>query len=115
MGLTDLDDYARGKLILGDGDAPDTGEALAPRIDVNPATVEAGLAKLVLTVIELLRRVVERQALRRIEGGSLTDEEIERLGDTLMKLEKRMHEVADIFGLKVDELNLDLGPLGDLM
>jgi CRISPR/Cas system-associated endonuclease Cas1 len=90
-------------------------EPLARQIDVNPQALESGLAKLVLTLIELLRKLLERQALRRVEGGSLTDEETERIGETFMNLEKRMHEVAAVFGLKVEELNLDLGPLGDLM
>jgi CRISPR/Cas system-associated endonuclease Cas1 len=77
--------------------------------------VERGLAKLVLTLIELLRQLMERQALRRIEAGSLSDEEIERLGQTFMKLDTRMEELQQIFGLEDEELNLNLGPLGDLM
>ena len=121
VSVDELDDYSSGKLISGAGEMDNVGgqspvgEALSRHIDVNPESVEVGLARLVLTVIELLRRLLERQALRRIEGGSLADEEIERLGETFMNLEKRMHEVAAAFGLKVDELNLDLGPLGDLM
>ena len=88
---------------------------LPKRIDANPKNVEKGLAKLVLTLVELIRKLLEKQAMRRIEGGSLTDEEIERMGETLLKLENKMQELKEIFGLKDEELNLNLGPLGDLM
>jgi hypothetical protein len=67
------------------------------------------------TVIELLRQLMERQALRRIEGGSLTDEEVERLGRTFLALSERMEELKDVFGLEDKDLNLNLGPLGDLL
>jgi len=89
--------------------------ALPKKIDANPKTVEKGLAKLVLTLIELIRKLLEKQAMRRVEAGSLSDEEIERVGETLMKLENKMNELKQIFGLKDEELNLNLGPLGDLM
>jgi hypothetical protein len=69
----------------------------------------------VLTVIELLRQLMERQALRRVEAGGLSDEEVERLGATLMALAERMDELKEIFGLTDADLNLNLGPLGDLM
>lgn len=85
------------------------------RIDIDPKNVEKGLAKLVLTLVELIRQLLEKQALRRVEAGSLSEEEIERVGETLMKLEKKMEELKEIFGLKDEELNLNLGPLGDLM
>ena len=85
------------------------------RIEADPEKVERGLAQLVLTVIELLRQLMERQALRRIEHGSLSDEQIERLGQTLMKLEQRMDELKLEFGLDDEDLNLNLGPLGDLL
>lgn len=68
-----------------------------------------------LTLIELLRQLLEKQAIRRVEGGSLTDEEIERLGETFMKLERKMSELKEIFGLQDEDLNLNLGPLGDLL
>ncbi len=84
-------------------------------IDVNPENVEHGLAKLVLTLIELIRKLMEKQAMRRLDGGSLTDEEVERLGESLLLLEKKMGELKDYFGLKSEDLNLDLGPLGRLM
>ena len=90
-------------------------DVLPKRIDANPRNVEKGLAKLVLTLVELIRKLLEKQAMRRIEGGSLTDEEIEKMGETLLKLENKMQELKEIFGLKDEELNLNLGPLGDLM
>ena len=90
-------------------------EALPRRIDANPKNVEKGLAKLVLTLVELIRKLLEKQAMRRIEAGSLSDEQIERVGETLMKLETKMQELKEVFGLKDEELNINLGPLGDLM
>lgn len=84
-------------------------------IDINPENVEHGLAKLVLTLVELIRRLMEKQAMRRMDGGSLTDEEVERLGESLFLLEKKMVELKDYFDLKHEDLNLDLGPLGQLM
>ena len=90
-------------------------EALPRRIDANPKNVEKGLAKLVLTLVELVRKLLEKQAMRRIEAGSLSDEQIERGGETLMKLETKMHELKEVFGLKDEELNINLGPLGNLM
>ncbi|MCX6340083.1 MAG: gas vesicle protein K [Candidatus Aureabacteria bacterium] len=90
-------------------------DALPKKIDANPKNVEKGLAKLVLTLVELIRKLLEKQALRRIEGGSLTDEQIEQVGETLMKLENKIKELKGIFGLKDEELNINLGPLGDLM
>ncbi|MDQ3876836.1 MAG: gas vesicle protein K [Actinomycetota bacterium] len=86
-----------------------------PRIAVDPDNVERGLAQLVLTVVELLRKLMERQAIRRMESGSLTDDEIDRMGETFMKLEARMDELLEHFGLTPDDLNLDLGPLGQLL
>ena len=88
---------------------------LPRRIEANPDNVDKGLAKLVLTLIELIRKLMEKQAMRRVEHGSLTDEEIERVGETLMKLEQKMAELKKVFGLKDEDLNLHLGPLGDLM
>jgi CRISPR/Cas system-associated endonuclease Cas1 len=92
------------------------GSALAKnRINADPERVEKGLAQLVLTVVELLRQLMERQALRRIEGGRLDDEQVERLGTALMLLEQRMEELKTEFGLDEDDLNLNLGPLGNLV
>ena len=90
-------------------------DALPKRIDANPKNVEKGLAKLVLTLVELIRKLLEKQAMKRIDAGSLTDEEIEGVGETLMKLENKMKELKEIFGLQDEELNINLGPLGDLM
>jgi hypothetical protein len=90
-------------------------DALTSHVDADPENVERGLAALVLTVIELLRQLMERQALRRVEAGGLDDETVERLGSTLMALEARMEELKSIFGLEDDDLNLDLGPLGRLL
>lgn len=89
--------------------------ALPARINAEPKSVEKGLAKLVLTLIELIRKLLEKQAVRRIDGGTLSEEEIERMGETFIKLEKKMEELKKVFGLKDEELNIDLGPLGDLM
>lgn len=85
------------------------------RIDADPESVERGLVSLVLTVVELLRQLMERQALRRVDQGTLTDDQIEQIGRTLMALEKRMAELRDHFGLDPEDLNLDLGPLGPLL
>ena len=87
---------------------------LPDRINADPERVEQGLARLVLTVIELLRKVLEHQAIRRMDGGSLTDEEVERLGLALLKLSQRMDELKEVFGLSDEDLNIDLGPLGRL-
>jgi hypothetical protein len=85
------------------------------RIQADESNVEQGLAKLVLTLIELIRRLLEKQAIRRIEAGSLSDDQIERMGETFMKLEQKMMELKATFGLEDEDLNLNLGPLGDLM
>lgn len=88
---------------------------LPRRVDVDPDGVEQGLARLVLTLIEFLRQLLERQAVRRMEGGSLDDAEVERVGLALMRLEEKIGEMAEIFGVDRRELNLDLGPLGKLL
>jgi hypothetical protein len=88
---------------------------LSRRVEADPENVEKGLAQLVLTLIELLRQLMERQAVRRIEAGSLTDDEVDRLGETFMKLEQRMDELKRQFDLRDEDLNLNLGPLGDLL
>jgi hypothetical protein len=88
--------------------------ALPDRINADPGQVENGLARLVLTVIELLREILEHQAIRRMDGGTLTDEQVERLGLALLKLNERMEELKTTFGLTDEDLNIDLGPLGQL-
>ncbi len=85
------------------------------RLECSPESIEQGLAKLVLGLIELLRRLLERQAVRRMEGGSLTEQQVEEMGQALMKLEEKIREIAAAFGLKPEDLNLDLGPLGNLL
>ncbi|MDI9885514.1 gas vesicle protein K [Streptomyces sp. HNM0645] len=84
-------------------------------MDLDPDNVERDLAQLVLTVVELLRQLMERQALRRVETGDLTEEQEERIGLTLMLLEERMDELLEKFGLRPEDLNIDLGPLGSLL
>jgi len=90
-------------------------EGLPSRINVDPDSVEKELAKLVLTLIEFIRRLLERQAVRRVEGGGLTPDQIENLGLALMKLEAKMQDLKVQFGLQDEDLNLDLGPLGRLV
>ena len=113
---------SQGKVLAGRAD-PDLfgGEldrldsALRRRVNADRDSLEKGVAQLVLTLVELVRQLMERQALRRIEGGSLTAEEVERLGETFMLLEQRMEELKAQFELEDEDLNLDLGPLGRLM
>ncbi len=85
------------------------------RIECSQETIEQGLAKLVLGLIELLRKLLERQAVRRMEGGSLSDQQVEEMGRALMTLETKINELAQQFGLQPQDLNLDLGPLGKLL
>jgi hypothetical protein len=89
-------------------------EGLPPRLNTDPDKVENGLAKLVLTLIEVLRKVLEHQAVRRMEGGHLSDEEVERLGVALLRLNDRMQDMKGTFGLTDKDLQIDLGPLGKL-
>jgi hypothetical protein len=88
--------------------------ALPERINADPERVENGLARLALTLIELLRKILEHQAVRRMDGGTLSDEEVERLGLALLRLNERMQELKAIFNLTDEDLNIDLGPLGRL-
>ncbi|MFI7638540.1 gas vesicle protein K [Nonomuraea sp. NPDC049400] len=90
-------------------------EAPRLRIAADSETIERDLTRLVLTVVELVRQLVERQCVRRMEQGDLSDEQIETLGVTLMRLEEAMTELCDRFGLTPEDLNLDLGPLGTLL
>lgn len=85
------------------------------RIDTDPETAERSLVSLVLTVVELLRELMERQALRRVDHGDLPDDKVEEIGRTLMRLDARMDELCEHFGLRRRDLNLDLGPLGPLL
>jgi Gas vesicle protein K len=97
------------------GDRPRIEDALSRRVNADPENLERGLAQLVLTIVELLRQLMERQALRRIDGGTLTEAQIERLGRTFMELDQRMTELRIEFGLDEEDLNLNLGPLGNLL
>ncbi|MFI6309379.1 gas vesicle protein K [Nocardia fusca] len=90
-------------------------DGISPRIDTDPETVERGLVTLVLTLVELLRQLMERQALRRVDAGDLSEGQVERIGTTLMLLEQRMDELREHFGLTPEDLNIDLGPLGPLL
>jgi hypothetical protein len=90
-------------------------ESLPSRIDVDPESVGRDLGRLVLTIVELLRRVVEHQAIRRMDDPDLSEEQVEKMGLALMRLEQKMAEIREIFGLAESELNIDLGPLGKLL
>ena len=110
------------KLLAGPDDlspfaeqTPRLSDALTRRIQADPDSLERGLAQLVLTIVELLRQLMERQALRRVDGGSLSEDQVERLGRTFMELDRRMEELREQFGLTAEDLNLDLGPLGRLL
>ncbi|MFE0415468.1 gas vesicle protein K [Streptomyces tendae] len=94
---------------------PESAGSPRRRLDLDPDTVERDLIKLVLTVVELLRQLMERQALRRVDEGDLSEDQEERIGLTLMLLDDRMTELRDRYGLRPEDLNLDLGPLGPLL
>jgi hypothetical protein len=96
-------------------DRPRLENVLTRRVNADPENVQRGLAQLVLTIVELLRQLMERQALRRIDGGTLSDDQVEDLGRTFMELDKRMEQLLVEFGLDAEDLNLDLGPLGNLL
>jgi Gas vesicle protein K len=108
--LASTGDVERLARTLGAGGSP-----FPRRVNADPESVDRGLAQLVLTLIELLRQLMERQALRLMEQGSLDHDEVERLGLTFMRLAERMDELKAQFDLSEEDLNLDLGPLGHLM
>ena len=87
---------------------------LERRINISPDSIETDLAKLVLGLIEFIRRLLERQAIRRVESGGLSAHQIENLGLALLKLESKVQELKDRFGLSDEDINLDLGPIGRL-
>ncbi len=107
MLITNDEDALREQLAFTESTIPE-------RISADSESVENGLAKLVLSIIELVRRLLEKQALRRMDAGNLSEEEIERLGNALMKLEEKMGEMKKVFGLEDDDLNLSLGPVKTL-
>ena len=108
--LIDADDPA-----LFAAELSEIAPALPGHISTNPEDIEAGLAKLVLTLVEFLRQVLEHQAVRRMEGGALSDEQVEQLGLALLRLQDRLTELKNAFGLSNEDLNIDLGPLGRLI
>jgi hypothetical protein len=87
----------------------------ARRWETDPDEVQRDLVRLVLTVVELVRQLMERQALRRVDAGDLSDEQVEKLGLALMRLEEAMTELRERFGIDEADLNIDLGPLGPLL
>ena len=89
--------------------------ARPPRWNANPEEVRRAVLKLVLTLVELIRQLLERQAIRRMEAGTLSDDETENVGLALMQLQETIADLAAQFGIDPSELNLDLGPLGKLM
>jgi hypothetical protein len=113
--MTDKVLHAPRDLDLLTREQPRLDDALSRRINADPENLERGLAQLVMTIVELLRQLMERQALRRIDGGTLSAEQVERLGQTFMELDKRMAELREEFGLDEEDLNLNLGPLGNLL
>lgn len=101
-----------------DIDAHDVAEALgrsagsSMRLEMDPETVEQDLARLVLGLMAFLRQLMELQAIRRMEAGTLTESEEEKVGTTLMRAEMALYDLAEKFGLQPEDLSLDLGPLG---
>jgi hypothetical protein len=93
----------------------DDGHRLTQRVETDADSVQRDLMKLVLTLVELIRQLMEAQAVRRLEQGDLRDDQVEELGTALMRLEQAMADLREQFGLTVDDLNLDLGPLGTLV
>lgn len=108
-----LSDFAR--IMQGGAKAPARAASHTPRINLDQDNIKNGLGQLVLTLVKLLHELLERQGIRRIEAGSLTDEQIERLGLTLMKQAQEIDRLRKEFGLEEEDLNLDLGPLGQLL
>jgi hypothetical protein len=112
-----ITDFAR---VMHDGPGfaprpPEPATQTRRRIDLDPESVKNGLGQLVLTLVKLLHELLERQAIRRIDAGSLSEEQIERLGLTLMGQAREIERLREAFGLEEEDLNLDLGPLGKLL
>ena len=103
------------KPVAADGEIGRVVHGLPRRLTTDPDAVERDLVKLVLTIIELVRQLMERQAIRRVEAGGLSDDQVEQVGLALMRLEEAMTELRERFDLKPSDLNLDLGPLGPLL
>nr|WP_251059088.1 MULTISPECIES: gas vesicle protein K [unclassified Streptomyces] len=103
------------RLLQAPPTAPGRPQPPAHRIRTDPDAVGEDLLKLVLTLVELVRQLIERQALRRVDAGDLTDEQEEELGATLLALHERMSDLCAQHGYALEDLNLDLGPLGPLL
>lgn len=112
VGLRELKALKK-ELVRASGALGDARSA-SPRWNADPEDVHRSVARLVLSLLEFIRKLLERQAIRRMDAGTLTEFEIERVGLSLMQLEKTLHGMAKRFGLRPEELNLDLGPLGRL-
>jgi hypothetical protein len=104
-----------GEPLTGGNGRTGTGSLFPERINADEESVEQGLAKLVLALIDVVRQLLEKQAMHRIDAGSLSDDEIERMGETFLKLEQKMTELKASFGLEGEDLSLNIGPLGDLL
>ena len=89
--------------------------SVGAKTNIDPKNVEKGLAKLVLTLVDLIRKLMEKQAIRRVEAGQLNFAEVEKMGSTFLLLDEKIEQLKEVFGLKDEELNLDLGPLGELL
>jgi Gas vesicle protein K len=115
--LSSLDEFARelGGRRVESAPAAEVAGMLPRRINANQTTVEKDVAKLVLALVDLVRRLMERQAVRRVNAGSLSEDEVERMGETFLKLERRMEELRTAFGLERQDLDLNLGPIRDLL
>jgi hypothetical protein len=113
--LLDLSGRASGDPSSLDDFAQEFGVRLPARINADQTNVEKDLAKLVLALVDVVRRLLERQAGRRVNAGSLTEDEVERMGDTFLKLDRRMEELRQSFGVEADELNMSLGRIRDLL
>lgn len=106
-----VSDFAR---VMHTGQVPG-GHTQAGRLNIDPEDVKNGLGQLVLTLVKLLHELLERQAIRRIDAGSLSEADIERLGVTLMRQAEEIERLRKEFNLEEDDLNIDLGPLGRLL
>ena len=113
--MSALDDFTRelGERTNGVQTTGDAGDFLPRRINADPATVEKDLAKLVLSLIDVVRQLMERQAIRRVNAGSLSEDQVERMGETFLRLDRKMTELRLAFGLRNEDLNLNLGPIHD--
>jgi hypothetical protein len=112
-----LDEFARelGAHAQATEPSGDAASFLPRRINAEPAAAEKDLAKLVLTLVDLVRQLMERQAARRVNAGALTDDQVERMGETFLRLDRKMSELRAAFGLEPEDLNLNLGPIRDLI